>query len=161
MSSPRDPVSQFDAFQAPETPSDTSLSDTSLAETPPAETPPQETPSQEALPEAPPETALKAPQLELSRQVQVCQNRTCLRSQSDKVLALLLAKAPDDVIVIGCGCLGQCGAGPIVHVTPDNIWYCRVATKADVLEIVEQHLTQGKPLRRLLHPRIHAYYPSE
>ena len=46
----------------------------------------------------------------------------------------------------------------MVRVAPDNIWYCRVATKADVLDIVQQHLTQGQPVRRLMHPRIHAYY---
>ncbi|MEO1593538.1 MAG: (2Fe-2S) ferredoxin domain-containing protein [Cyanobacteria bacterium J06632_22] len=93
-----------------------------------------------------------------ARQLQVCQNRTCLRSQSDKILTALQSEAPSEVMVMGCGCLGQCGAGPIVQVSPDNIWYCRVATKADVLEIVEQHLIQDQPVQRLLHPRIHAYY---
>ncbi|MEL6327135.1 MAG: (2Fe-2S) ferredoxin domain-containing protein [Cyanobacteria bacterium J06626_23] len=93
--------------------------------------------------------------------IQVCQNRTCLRSYSDKVLTCLQAAVPEDVVVVASGCLGQCGAGPMVRVEPDNIWYCRVSARQDVLDIVQQHLRDGQPLRRLMHPRIHAYYEPQ
>ncbi|MEO1592711.1 MAG: (2Fe-2S) ferredoxin domain-containing protein [Cyanobacteria bacterium J06632_22] len=118
----------------------------------------QDQPNPHSQPQQTQERQIQERQIQ-ERQIQVCQNRTCLRSQSDKVLASLQAEAPANVIVLGSGCLGQCGAGPIVRVDPDNIWYCRVATKTDVLEIVAQHLNQDQPVRRLLHPRIHAYYP--
>ncbi|PCI27105.1 MAG: ferredoxin [SAR324 cluster bacterium] len=52
------------------------------------------------------------------------------------------------VQVTGTGCLGPCQAGPVVVVYPEGIWY-RVPTPADVDEIFEQHVGQGKPVERL------------
>lgn len=49
------------------------------------------------------------------------------------------------------GCLDQCEKGPSVVVYPDNVWYGKV-TEADVTEIVEQHIVNGKPVQRLLMP---------
>lgn len=54
-------------------------------------------------------------------------------------------------------CLGLCGAGPNVHITPDNIWYCQIAPK-HVAAIVHSHLIEDQPVEALLHPRMHAYY---
>ena len=53
-----------------------------------------------------------------------------------------------DVAVSACGCLGFCFDGPIVVVYPEGTWYARV-TEADVPELVEQHLIEGKPVERL------------
>ena len=49
------------------------------------------------------------------------------------------------------GCLDQCEKGPSVVVYPDNVWYGKV-TEADVNEIVEEHIVNGRPVRRLLMP---------
>ncbi len=46
------------------------------------------------------------------------------------------------------GCLDGCEEGAAVVVYPDNVWYGRVTT-ADVKEIVEQHVKQGRPVERL------------
>ena len=91
------------------------------------------------------------------RFIQVCQYRSCRRFHSDAVLATFKQKAEADLMVSASSCLGQCGSGPTVRVAPDNVWYCRVRS-ADVDEILEQHIHQGKPVKRLLHPRFHPDY---
>ncbi len=48
-------------------------------------------------------------------------------------------------------CLGPCGAGPIVVVYPDNVWYGGVSG-ADVEEIFENHIIGGNPVERLVLP---------
>jgi len=47
------------------------------------------------------------------------------------------------------GCLAQCGHGPMVVVYPENVWYAGVKP-ADVPEIVDEHLVNGRPVERLL-----------
>ncbi len=49
------------------------------------------------------------------------------------------------------GCLDQCEHGPNLVVYPDAVWYGRV-TLADVDEIIESHILQGKPVERLVLP---------
>jgi (2Fe-2S) ferredoxin len=46
------------------------------------------------------------------------------------------------------GCLDRCAGGPVAVVYPDETWYTYV-DKADLDEIVEQHLKQGKVVERL------------
>lgn len=89
--------------------------------------------------------------------IQVCQYRSCQRFQSADVLAALKQHANADLRVIASSCLGQCGSGPTVRVAPDNVWYCRVKSQ-DVEEIIDQHIGQGQPVKRLLHPRFHPDY---
>jgi (2Fe-2S) ferredoxin len=47
------------------------------------------------------------------------------------------------------GCLDQCEHGPTVVVYPEAIWYGNVKPD-DVIEIVESHLINGQPVKRLL-----------
>ncbi len=47
------------------------------------------------------------------------------------------------------GCLDACEFGPSVVVYPEGIWYGGV-TPADVPEIMESHIQNGKPVERLL-----------
>jgi (2Fe-2S) ferredoxin len=49
------------------------------------------------------------------------------------------------------GCLDQCEHGPTIAVYPEAIWYGFV-TPADVDEIVQSHLVNGKPVERLVLP---------
>jgi (2Fe-2S) ferredoxin len=46
-----------------------------------------------------------------------------------------------------------------VRVLPDEVWYCRVKSQ-DVAGIAHQHLQQGHPVERLLHPRLHPRYTN-
>ena len=48
----------------------------------------------------------------------------------------------------GAGCLDACATGPTVVVYPEGVWYGGV-TAADVPEIVESHLVNGRPVERL------------
>jgi (2Fe-2S) ferredoxin len=47
------------------------------------------------------------------------------------------------------GCLDECSFGPTVVVYPEGVWYGGV-TKEDVQEIMDSHITGGKPVERLL-----------
>ena len=47
------------------------------------------------------------------------------------------------------GCLDRCAGGPVAVVYPEGTWYTFV-DKADIEEIVEQHLKQGRVVERLL-----------
>ncbi|MEL6935935.1 MAG: (2Fe-2S) ferredoxin domain-containing protein [Cyanobacteria bacterium J06607_17] len=91
------------------------------------------------------------------RFIQVCQYRSCQRFNSAAVLKALKQHASPELMVAASSCLGQCGSGPTVRVVPDNVWYCRVRPQ-DADEICEQHINQGKPIKRLLHPRFHPDY---
>ena len=57
------------------------------------------------------------------------------------------------------GCLDACAFGPTVVIYPDGVWYGGV-TPADVPEIVESHLLNGKPVERLLVRRFREQEPK-
>ena len=52
------------------------------------------------------------------------------------------------VILTECSSVGFCAIGPAVMVYPDGIWYAQVQPE-DVLEIIEQHLINGRVVERL------------
>lgn len=49
------------------------------------------------------------------------------------------------------GCLDACEFGASMVVYPENVWYGQV-TPADIPEIVQSHLVEGKPVDRLRIP---------
>ncbi|MFQ5597688.1 MAG: ferredoxin [Nitrospiria bacterium] len=55
------------------------------------------------------------------------------------------------VLVTESSCLGPCPIGATVVVYPDGIWYKGVQA-SDVSEIMEAHITNGKPVERLAIP---------
>ncbi|PRR81534.1 NADH-quinone oxidoreductase subunit NuoF [Clostridium vincentii] len=59
----------------------------------------------------------------------------------------------NEIEVIRTGCLGLCDLGPIVIVYPEGTFYSKVDVK-DISEIVEEHLVNGRVVKRL------AYYES-
>ena len=58
---------------------------------------------------------------------------------------------PGKVRVNKAGCLDRCAAGPVLVIYPEAVWYSYV-DNADIDEIVESHLKNGKPVERLLTP---------
>ena len=52
------------------------------------------------------------------------------------------------IIVTECGSVGFCAIGAAVMVYPDGVWYAQVRA-ADVPEIVEEHLVNGRVVERL------------
>lgn len=54
-----------------------------------------------------------------------------------------------DVQLTTCGCMGLCDEGPVMVVYPAGVWYRRVQA-SDVSEIAGTHLSNGKPVDRLV-----------
>ena len=52
------------------------------------------------------------------------------------------------ILVTECGSVGFCAIGAAVMVYPDGIWYAQVRA-GDVPEIVEEHLMNGRVVKRL------------
>jgi len=91
---------------------------------------------------------------EAAKQVLVCQNRSCRKQGAAAVLAAFQKAPVNDVRVVSSSCLGQCGNGPMVLVTPEQIWYSRVHPD-EVCAVVERHLQNGHPVRAMLYPKYH------
>jgi (2Fe-2S) ferredoxin len=101
-----------------------------------------------------------------SRHVLVCVNRrpagnpkgSCAEKDSEPLLDQLKAAVKqrgmgESVMVVGTKCLKHCSRGVTIAVYPENVWYAGV-TPADVDEICESHLREGRPLDRLAMPDI-------
>ena len=79
-----------------------------------------------------------------------CQNHQAdqLRDYAkNRVKALGLA-GKGKVRVNKAGCLDRCDEGPVIVVYPEEVWYTYV-DKADIDEIVEEHLVNGRVVERL------------
>jgi (2Fe-2S) ferredoxin len=46
------------------------------------------------------------------------------------------------------GCLDRCDEGPVLVIYPDDVWYTYV-DQADVDEIIDEHVLQGRVVERL------------
>lgn len=84
----------------------------------------------------------------------VCTGTGCVSAKGLKILESLREEIKKknmegEYLVMGTGCNGFCGAGPIVLVQPQGVFYQKVAEK-DIKDIVEEHLTKGKIVERLL-----------
>lgn len=55
-----------------------------------------------------------------------------------------------EVRINKAGCFSQCGHGPMLVVYPDDVWYHGVQ-EADLPEIFESHIRDGRPVKRLLY----------
>ncbi|ERI92014.1 protein HymB [Clostridiales bacterium oral taxon 876 str. F0540] len=89
------------------------------------------------------------------REILVCGGTGCKASRSDQIIRNLnryidLAGLSDKITVSITGCFGFCEKGPIVKVSPDNVFYVHV-TPEDAEDIVRDHLVNGKVVERLLY----------
>ncbi|HEX3228748.1 MAG TPA: hypothetical protein VHQ95_07265, partial [Pyrinomonadaceae bacterium] len=53
-----------------------------------------------------------------------------------------------NVVLTECASVGFCAIGPAVMVYPDGVWYAQVLP-SDVQEIIEEHLLNGRVVKRL------------
>jgi (2Fe-2S) ferredoxin len=67
----------------------------------------------------------------------------------ERLSSKLQAAQLQGVAMVGTGCLGFCGAGPLMVVYPEGIWY-QPKTEADIDEIVDSHFVRGQPVERLI-----------
>ena len=65
-----------------------------------------------------------------------------------------------DFLVVGTGCNGFCGQGPILVVQPQGVFYQRLK-KTDMARIVEEHLIGGKPVEDLMHRDLSSNEPIQ
>ncbi|WP_376692512.1 (2Fe-2S) ferredoxin domain-containing protein [Wenzhouxiangella sp. EGI_FJ10409] len=49
------------------------------------------------------------------------------------------------------GCLDRCEEGPCLVVYPEGVWYTYI-DEADLDEIIQSHLVEGRPVTRLMLP---------
>lgn len=79
-----------------------------------------------------------------------CENRgaTEIRDYAKARVKALGLAGQGKVRVNMAGCLDRCEEGPVVVVYPEAIWYTYV-DKADVDEIIEEHLQHGRVVERL------------
>ena len=73
------------------------------------------------------------------------------RAHAKARIAELGLARPGQVRVNTAGCLNRCALGPVCVVYPDGVWY-RYRNQADVDEIIEQHLRNGRVVERLRLP---------
>ncbi len=89
-------------------------------------------------------------------EIHVCGSGGCfssgaqhLRDTFDQVCTA--RKVASDVRVIMTGCMGLCGAGPLVRIHPSGTLYTGVKIE-DVERIVDEHVQKNKPLKDLAYP---------
>jgi len=104
---------------------------------------------------------LKAP---IKRQVFVCTGKSCSALGGQEVMAefsrILTTKGLrqgketkgrnplGEIVLTECGSIGFCTIGTAVMVYPDGTMYGQVQPE-DAAEIVEEHLVNGQPVKRL------------
>jgi (2Fe-2S) ferredoxin len=74
-----------------------------------------------------------------------------LRAYAKAQLKELGLAGPGAVRANTSGCLDRCEEGPCLVVYPDGIWYTYI-DEADIDEIIESHLIEGRPVERLRLP---------
>ena len=85
------------------------------------------------------------------RTVLICRGTGCESTKSPEIQAALEEGLQGaDVEIKFTGCHGMCQQGPIVIVEPDDTFYAKVKTK-DIPKIIDQHLTKGEPVERLVY----------
>ncbi len=83
---------------------------------------------------------------QVERRLLVCQNRTCRKQGSAKILAAFKTFDMPNITVEKSGCLGKCGSGPMLLVLPEEIWYSHVQPQ-NISVIMEQHLLSRLPVK--------------
>jgi (2Fe-2S) ferredoxin len=94
----------------------------------------------------------------------VCSGKSCSANDSAEVRAafereltargLLMGQAKKgknpkgSIVLTDCASVGFCAIGAAVLVYPDGVWYAQVCA-ADVPEIIEEHLLNGRVVARL------------
>ena len=65
----------------------------------------------------------------------------------DRIKEMKLS-GPGKCRINSAGCMDRCGKGPVIAIYPEGVWY-RYADKADIDEIIEEHLLHGRIVDRL------------
>ena len=71
-----------------------------------------------------------------------------LRDYAKKRVKELGLAGRGEVRINQAGCLDRCEEGPVIVVYPEEVWYTYV-DRADIDEIIEEHLRHGRVVERL------------
>ncbi|MBM4157988.1 MAG: NADH-quinone oxidoreductase subunit NuoF [Ignavibacteria bacterium] len=88
-------------------------------------------------------------------QLMVCAGTGCVSNHSFEIKDALEKeiakhKLQTEAEVVTTGCNGFCGAGPLVVVQPDGIFY-QMLKVSDIPLLVEEHLLKGRPVKKLMY----------
>ena len=75
-------------------------------------------------------------------------NAQAMRDYAKQRAKALGIAGPGKVRINNAGCLDRCAEGPVVVVYPDDIWYSYL-DQADIDEIINEHLVNGRVVERL------------
>ncbi len=84
------------------------------------------------------------------RRILICHSKACRKAGAARVFDAFQAAVGANIEIEACGCLGQCGNGPMVLVLPEQVWYGWVRPE-EVAAVVEQHLQAGQPIAAMLY----------
>jgi (2Fe-2S) ferredoxin len=73
---------------------------------------------------------------------------SAMRDYAKKRVKELGMSGPGAVRINQAGCLDRCEEGPCIVVYPEEVWYTYV-DRADIDEIIEEHLKNGRVVGRL------------
>ena len=79
-----------------------------------------------------------------------CQNHGAndMRTYAKERVKVLVPKSAGRMRVNSAGCMDRCEKGPVMVVYPEAVWY-RYGSKADIDEIINEHLLHGRVVERL------------
>lgn len=88
-------------------------------------------------------------------QLMVCAGTGCVSNHSFEIKDALEKeisknKLQDEVQVIMTGCNGFCGAGPLLVVQPDGVFY-QLLKVSDIPHLVEEHVLKGRIVKKFLY----------
>jgi (2Fe-2S) ferredoxin len=63
----------------------------------------------------------------------------------------LKLNGPGKARISASGCMDRCGLGPVIAIYPEAVWYT-YAGPADIDEIINEHLVNGRVVERLRLP---------
>lgn len=89
------------------------------------------------------------------KEILICGGTGCKSAQSNLIKSnleeeLKKLNLENEIYVSITGCFGFCEKGPIVKITPDDVFYVHV-TPDDAEEIVNEHIVNGNVIERLLY----------
>lgn len=71
-----------------------------------------------------------------------------LRDYAKQKIKALGLSGRGKIRINSAGCLDRCNEGPVIVVYPEEVWYTYV-DEADIDEIIEEHLVNGRVVDRL------------
>lgn len=104
-------------------------------------------------------------QSEKKHRILYCSAAGCVSCGSDKVSDALRTKIKEHALdkeceVIGTGCLGLCGEGPLVKIQSDNTLYQNVDVRA-AEQIVESHILNNKKVEKHISDTTAPFFASQ